>query len=288
MAERTTDDPDLHQEVIDPFEKFACLPFYQEENGRFVNSVGLGRGQTVVDSACGPGNISKLIASAVGSSGRIFAVDISHKALRAAQKNLLGIETSLFFVQTAAENILDSLSGLKGKVDALVCGNAIHNFSDKIAAINGVQGLLKKDGIFAFNTTFFDGGIPKGQEDFYRSWVFKALRLASNILKNDSGLRFEKQKKVEARKHLTGDEYINLVKNLGFKIISQSDHPVDLPLEAFEVISEDDEFAQGTLGRFPLGIAKQALKAVVREVFGEKGLEISTRNWLQVVAVKTS
>lgn len=288
MAERDEPTlPDQSSQIIDPFEQFASLPFYIQVNQGLVSSVGLKPGQIVIDSGCGPGNISKLIAPLIEDDGKIFAVDISRRALVAARKNLSSLQTTFHFIQTTAEKVAEILDGLRGKVDAIVCGNAIHNFADKESVVGGASRLLRKDGIFAFNTTFFDGCIPANQEDFYKSWVFKALRSATYILKNDASLsRLEKGGKSEARKQLAPEEYSDLVKNFGFTIKSRSVHAVNMPPEAFKAISVDDEFAQGTLGRFPLNVAKEALKTAVEEVFREKGMLFSPRNWLQIIAVK--
>lgn len=275
--------------VIDPFENFARLPFYQQENQKFIDSVGIQPGQTVVDLACGPGNISGLIAERVGPHGKILAVDISHRALLAARKNLQNIETPIDFIQTAAEN-LGLFDSLKGRVDVVICGNAIHNFSDKKAAVSGVSMLLKQDGIFAFNTTFFDEAVSEEQFNFlYRPWTFQAMRIATKKSR-EKGLSLARKpdEKVEARKDWSVDEYVKLLEEMGFRIRLLATKPVAIPLEGFMAISEDGEFVHGAMSKFPYEIASAALKEAISNLFKEKEWLYSSRNWLRVIAIKSS
>lgn len=274
--------------VKDPFERFAGLPFYVEENRRLIGSLGLTEGQRLLDLACGPGNIAKLAAEKLGPSGEITAVDMSRRALAAARENLSGIETSVQFIQARAEDISNVINNLKGKFNSVVCGNSIHNFADKKGVIAGVGSLLLKGGGFAFNTAFFTGATTQDQDkSFYRPWVFSAMRKASKMLQ-ERNLSQEPQEseKVEARKDWSIDDYIEKLGELGFKVRVLGVRAMRLSLEAFEAISEDHEFVKGAMPKFPYEIARDALQRAIKELFAQKGLDYSERKWLLIAAYK--
>lgn len=275
--------PVSSEEVIDPFETFANLPFYQQINRRMVDCADLHEGERVLDIASGPGNISKLIAEKVGETGSIIAVDFSHKALAAAKRNLSGVKTRIDLIRATAEDIgrLFNDSQL-GTFDAAIIGNAIHNFTNKTDVFGGVKRLLRPEAPIVFNTAFFDGAVPSEESRFYRLWVVIASKLAQQI-----EVPGEKPaKKPEARNPLKPDDYKKLVEENGFKVRSQTFEEVAMSKDDFVAISEDDEFAQGALPRHSLEVAKQALKEGVRKTFEQLGLVTSKRVWMQVVAEK--
>lgn len=286
---------EVDAEFIDPFERFAGLDFYRHLNNEFVDSLNLQLGGVVVDLACGPGNISQLIAEKIGSDGVIFAVDLSPVALRAAGKNLAKSLTPVSFVEGRAEDLSKLLGEKTDVVDAVVCGNAIHNFADKAAVVAAVWDLLKEEGTFAINSAFFDGAIPEDQNGFYRAWMSRAMRIASSAYKNlketatpgsPADLGDAEGVRVEARKQMTPEEYKNLLESAGFQIRSLRVMGIDMPLEGFQAISEDDEFARGAIQRVPLEIVKRALANAASQVFDEKKIAASRRNWLEIIAVK--
>ncbi|MBI2599108.1 class I SAM-dependent methyltransferase [Candidatus Curtissbacteria bacterium] len=276
------------------FEHFAGLPFYRRLNQEFVDSLNLKPGAVVIDLACGPGNITRLIADKIGPDGVIIAVDLSPVALQAARKNLAGSPTSVSFVEGKAEDLAELLGEKTGAVDAVVCGNAIHNFADKAAAVAAVWNLLKAGGTFAMNSAFFDGAIPPDQGDFYRDWMSGALKGAVRAVRSlgetgSSGNTGDtREDKAEARKQLTPQEYRDLLEAVGFQIQSLKVMPIDMPLEGFQAISEDDEFVRGVIpSRIPLSIATLALAEAAAGVFKTKGITVSQRHWLEIIAVKS-
>src|SRR3972149_6547427 len=91
--------------VIDPFEKFARLPFYVDLNSRFIDIIGLEKGQRVVDLACGPGNIGELIIPKVRLDGELIEMDSSPTAIEAAKRNIGRSAVNQSFFQGRAEDI---------------------------------------------------------------------------------------------------------------------------------------------------------------------------------------
>ena len=69
--------------------------------------------------------------------------------------------------------------------------------------------------VFAFNTSFYEGGHAPETEQWYRRWMFRSIR----ILRSEYGLSPVKAEKVEARQHLTPEQYTQILKEGGFQIV---------------------------------------------------------------------
>ena len=104
------------------------------------------------------------------------------------------------FVQSHVEHVSEAV---KENVDAVFFCNAIHYIPDKDALLADISKTLKPGGKFVFNTSFYEGSHPPETLLFYRKWMFKAAR----ILRREYGLSPVKAAKVEARKHLTPEQY---------------------------------------------------------------------------------
>lgn len=273
------------QEITDPFEHFASLDFYKQQNARLLSSLNLKKGDVVLDLACGPGNLSVGIAQAVGGEGMIVAADMSDVALEAARKNLKGYETPVHFMQVEGEKVGDFLDPLAGKFDSIVCGNALHNFPDKEKTFESVVKLLKPGGVFAFNSTFWDGAIPESEMPFYTRWLKHAAVRALQTSKQD-GIEVKDKGRAEARKQLTAGEWFDMFEKSGLRNVDLYVSDVKMPLEGFVAISLDREFINGTMHRFRPDVASKSLEEAAPEVFRDMGKEHSVRKWLQISAVK--
>lgn len=267
--------------------EFYKLPFYLALNERFIGSLPILAGQSVLDLGCGTGTNTRLIAEKVGESGRIFAVDILERALLEAKSRLSNLKTPIKFIRGKAEELSTFLREVAGQIDAVIIGNAIHNFEDKRKAINEVRQVIKPEGMLAFNSTFFDGAIPPEEEQFYFQWIRRAMKLAV-VKMRELGLDRPKSsdQKNQARQQLTQEAYENLLILDGFRVVSIRKIPVDVPLEGFEKISQDPDFLEGSLPNVPEDVATQSLTQAVREVFREMSKTCAIRNWLEVVAAK--
>lgn len=268
-------------ELPPSFLKFSEQNFYILLNSRFIRSLRLRGDDFVLDLASGPGNTSKILDQELGPGGSIVAFDISRSALTYADKNLK-LKRPFYVVLGTAEKLPLITEKSPRPFDVVLCGNAIHNFPDKEVAIQEVSRVLKPDGIFAFNSTFYEGAIPDRENGFYRAWVGKALELLRK-----EGVARDKKVRVEARKYLTPEEYRRLLTANGFEILEMSFESVEIPLEGFKAIAQDDEFAE-TLSGFPQNEAKKALSDAADIVFQASNMVGSSRNWMRVIAVKKS
>ena len=142
---------------------------------------------------------------------------------------------------------------------------------------------LKPGGKFAFNTSFFEGGQPPESLSFYRKWMLKSSR----ILRREYGLSPSKSAKVESRKHLSADQYRELVQRNGFVVVREEIDPVQVPLEGWLDISSFEDFIEGVMPGVPLDKASAALQEGVVQTYRELDIDHVHRNWLDIVAVRT-
>ena len=264
------------------FSKFSRNDFYEKLNSRLVDMAELDSGQRIVDLACGTGGVTKLILDHLRDArdSVVIAVDHSASALKQAMEELNGRkDAALQFVQSRVEQLSEAL---KETVDTIVFCNAIHYIDDKDALVADISRSLKPGGKFAFNTSFYEGSHPPETLRYYRQWMFKAMR----ILRREYGLSPSREKKVESRKHLTPEQYKELLGNHGLTIVKQEIDTVDVPIDGWLDISGFQDFVEGVMPGVPLEKASAALQEAVRQTFEEMKLTYVSRSWLDIVAVR--
>jgi len=209
----------------------------------------------------------------------VIAVDTSAEALEQARRELSQLKSAVVqFVQAQAEQLSQVI---RERVDAVVFCNAIHLIEEKERVLQEVFKVLTPGGIFAFNTTFFEGAQPPETEQFYRRWMIRAIRL----LKRRHGLRPTREK-AAARRQLSAGQYEELLARQRFTLRQRRIEPVQVPLEGWLGISEFRDFIRGALPGVPLAEASKALQEAVTQVFSELKLQAVPRRWLQIVAVR--
>ena len=264
------------------FATFSQNPFYEALNARLVAMAEPSSGQRIVDLACGTGGVTKLILEQIRGArdSVVIAVDHSAGALKQAMEDLKAQrDSAVQFVQSRVEQVSESL---KERADTVIFCNAIHYIPDKDGLLVEVSKALNPGGKFAFNTSFYEGGQVPESLQFYRKWMFKSAR----VLRREYGLSPQRAAKVESRKHLTADEYRDLLERNRFRIVRQEEDTVMVPIEGWLDISTFQDFIEGTMPGVPLKEASAALKVGVRQTFDEMGIAHVPRNWLDIVAVR--
>lgn len=264
------------------FSAFANAPFYVKINQDLVSLSGVCPGQSVVDLACGVGGVTKLIFDKLrgAKDSMITGVDLSSSALKQAREDFKDAKDAMVeFVQGRAENLSQLI---KEKVDAVVFCNAIHQFDDKETLLNEISNTLKPGGIFAFNTSFYEGGHTDGTEQWYRKWMFRSIR----ILRSEFGLTPVRANKVESRRHISEDQYIDILRDRGFDIREKRVTTVDVPLEGWVLISQFEDWINGVMPGVPLAPARESLQKAATQLFEEMNVNFISRDWLDIVAVK--
>ena len=264
------------------FKTFAQLPFYRNLNARLVDMADIAPGQRIIDLACGTGGVTRLILERLKNAKEsvVIGIDQSSTALKQAMEELANVkEAALQFIQSKVEHLSQVI---KESVDTVIFCNGIHYIQDKHGLLDEVQKTLKPGGLFAFNTSFFEGAQPPESVQFYRRWMFKALR----ELRSKYGLMPDRAEKVEARKHLTPEQYEELLTQHGMKIQRREISTVQVPIEGWLDISQYEDFIEGVMPGVPLDKASASLKEAVTQTFKELNISVVPRNWLHVVAVR--
>ncbi len=262
------------------FSKFAENAFYSKINDRLVDMAEVKAGQRIVDLACGTGLVTELIADRMrgAKNSVIIAIDQSAISLKQAMENLTGVrDSAIQFIQSRVELLSETL---KESADTIIFCNAIHYIADKDALVTDISKALKPGGTFAFNTSFFNGGQHPDSLKFYRKWMFKSIR----ILRAEYSLSPIRTEKVESRKHLTPQEYRELMESNGFDVIKQEIDTIAVPIEGWLDISDFEDFIQGTLPGVNLSKASAALKKGVTQTYQEMEIESVPRNWMRMVS----
>lgn len=271
------------------FEPFAAHSFYTTVNRSLVRQAlstleTRSRDQvlTIVDMACGTGAISRLIAEEMKSQGkqaRIIGVDPSAEALRLAQESMaeLGVQADFFQGDT------EDLPRLVHDADAAFFCNAIHLVPDKRAAFELMASILAPNGIFACNSAFYNGAYVEGTERFYRLWTRRAIGW---LRKEHPEVHVSRDEKTMAMQWINADEYIQLLKEGGFRKVDAVQEEATMTVESYHDIGQYWLFIEGALPGIPLELGAAALGTTVYQVGKELNLTDIPRNWLQLVAYK--
>lgn len=275
-----TMEPEGPGKEIFSFIAFSNTPFYQAVNTNLVEMSQIKPGQRVVDLACGTGGVTKIILEKLRDAREslVIGVDMSAIALKQARVEVVNAKAAMVqFIQGRAEQLSQIV---RDSVDAVVFCNAIHMVNDKARLAGEVFNTLGSGGVFAFNTSFFEGGHPPETEQWYRRWLFRSLR----ILRSDYGLSPVKAERVESRLHLTPEQYTQLLEGQGFRIKEQRINTVDVPLEGWVNISQFEDWIRGVMPGVPLQEASESLTRGAAQVFEEMKVSFIPRNWLEIVA----
>jgi ubiquinone/menaquinone biosynthesis C-methylase UbiE len=263
------------------FKAFSEHDFYRRVNQWLVDRIGLKKGWTVVDVACGSGAVTELILEQIRGArdAVVVGIDMSHTAIRDAAAKVAGASDAMVeFVQARAEEMSDKV---RRAADAVVFCNGIHYIDDKRRLLSEVYKTLRPGGIFAFNTSFFEGAQPPETQRFYRRWMLKAIRK----LKKEHGLRPGREK-VESRQMLGADEYRALLMESGFEVREQQVVTAPVSEQGWIDISRFSDFVSGALPGVSVETASDVLCEALRETFDELKIQAVPRNWLSVIAVR--
>jgi ubiquinone/menaquinone biosynthesis C-methylase UbiE len=271
------------------FEAFAAHPFYTDVNRALVqqalahlSSRPADEPLTIVDMACGTGAITRLVAQEMDQQGRqvhLVGVDPSAEALRRARKSMEEMGAKAEFIQGETED----LPSIVHDVDVAFFCNAIHLVPDKLAAFRQMMSILLPGGIFACNSAFYEGTYVEGTERFYRLWTRRAVGW---LRQEHPEVHLSREAKAVAMQWLGPEEYIDLLKQAGFKTVETTSQDVFISLDAWRDLGQYWLFIEGALPGIPLALAASALEQAVYQAGQELGLAEVARTWLQIIAFK--
>ena len=155
---------------------------------KLVELVNVGKGNQVLDMACGTGVVTKILNQKVGKFGYVVGADTSVTAIKIAKK-WNNRTSNILFVNADAENF-----SFKEKFDIITCQFALFFFPNSIKALKNMKTNLKESGklgisvhghpkkvpyfdsIFDAVTKFIPDYVPPGTPDFDRFSTKKLLK----------------------------------------------------------------------------------------------------------------
>lgn len=276
------------------FEPFASHAFYTLVNRLLVqqalahlNTRPMNARLTIVDMACGTGAITRLIAEEMERQDRlpqtrIIGVDPSAEALRLAESSMraMNLDARAEFIQGEGTD----LHHLVANADAAFFCNAIHLLPDKLNTLQQMAAILAPGGIFACNSTFFQGCYMEGTERYYHLWTRRAMGW---LRKEHPEVRVSRDAKAMAMQWLTPEEYADLLKQSGFSSVEIDLSTAILSPDAMKDAGQYWLFIEGALPGIPLALGAQALGIAAYQAADEMHLTEVPRRWLQLVAQKS-
>jgi len=131
-----------------PSEENAFKTWLGDNATEVLKSVGIARGQTVVDYGCNVGRFTLPAAGIVGPEGKVYALDIDTTALqtlrsRADAQGLDNIEI------IAVQDERDPLLALRETADVVLLFDVLQVVNDKQALMKKIHSMLKQDCILS-------------------------------------------------------------------------------------------------------------------------------------------
>ena len=135
---------DLHFRFMSFLFKFRDL---LKPRKNVLSEVGIRPGFHVLDYGCGPGSYTIVAAEMVGTTGKVYALDIQPLAVRrvqdiASKKGLTNIETIRSDCATGLEN---------SSVDVVLLYDTFHALGDPYAVLEELHRVLRSNGILSFS-----------------------------------------------------------------------------------------------------------------------------------------
>jgi SAM-dependent methyltransferase len=278
------------------YEPFALEPEYIELNRAFVRSLGLRTAGTVVDVACGTATLSTLLLDELPPETarvRLIGIDLLRVSLEIAQRFLAEHPRASIASECFLEGPAEQLPLRDGVADVALLGNAIHCFDDKAALLAEMRRVLRRGGMFAFNSSFYAGTFPPGTERFYTEWLKTALGVLREMdaeSRRAGGapiVRVRGRGSVAfSRPWLSADEYAGALETAGFALRSIHERALPMTRRNFETVGAFDGLARVLLSGYPVAAAAEALVRSAGLAMSALGLSAVPRNWLEIVAVR--
>jgi ubiquinone/menaquinone biosynthesis C-methylase UbiE len=168
----------------------------------FFKSIGMKKGQAVLDFGCGEGHYSLPAAKLVGERGKLYAVDKDKQALdRLAQ---IAGENNIKNIEVIKEESIPSLED--DSIDIILCYDVVHYLKDRKAIYHEFHRVLRPEGVFSL--------YPKHHKNDYPLMELAHMKL-EDVIKEVEESGFSLQHKFLRK--LIHDDYYNKGNILNFR-----------------------------------------------------------------------
>lgn len=180
--------------------------YMHKESCEHLARAGLKDGQVVSDIACGNGYMTLYMATVVGPSGHVYAVDVSAAQLDLAKKRIhdAGL-TNVTFIQA---NILDDTNIPIPPMDLVYSRLLLMHLTNPGKAIGNMLGLLKTNGTIALHEPITSTCHVEGYPNQLQEFVKTILDLGNHLgLDYDIGLRLKSLAEAQGLKNVSQTEH---------------------------------------------------------------------------------
>lgn len=108
---------------------------------RLLRDGAIDPGQWILEPGCGTGRLTAILATAVGDTGSVVALDISARMVQASRERLAG-RTNVQILHAALEDFRGA-----GRFDRIVCHQVFPHFDDPALAVRRMADLLAPSGL---------------------------------------------------------------------------------------------------------------------------------------------
>jgi ubiquinone/menaquinone biosynthesis C-methylase UbiE len=289
------------------YEPFSKEPEYIEANRAFVRGIDFTGCERLLDLACGTGTMTDLILELNPPIKMMVGVDISRESLLLAQghfdkdaflKSKGFSQGAPYFNNKGLQILLTQATAeilpLQDQAfDTIIMGNSIHLLPDEKQLLAEVGRVLRKRGVFAFNSSFYAGTMPKGTEKFNHEWVKQAL---AYLMRKDKESRLHglggisrkrgTTRRAFSKQWLSADEWIKMLCCQGLKVENVYERTVLMNQRCFETIGAYAGLASVLLSGYPVQLASEALRDTAGQALDAVGMEVVPRLWLEITATK--
>lgn len=275
---------DLH------FGHFSAIPEYRQVNRDLVARL-LDRVPNPfvhLDVATGAGLIPQIIieeATARGYRGRVIALDRNQRALEIARENVRGNENvSVTFVHGDARDVRTAVEDLlpPGGVDSVSIHDAIHEIEgedNQRRVFNSLADVARNGAFLSINSSFTATSMAVGHSmRGHGEWKLHFVRLTGA----------KRERKIETLAYRSHDDYKQMIRDAGFRVVHEEDREVILTRTALKAIARYPEFVRGmakdlTFSRdVSLAELSDAMSAAVDKI----RFDFLPRLWYGVIAQK--
>jgi ubiquinone/menaquinone biosynthesis C-methylase UbiE len=137
----------LQEGSAEAYERYLVPLLFAPGAEYLIELAGLGRGERVLDVACGTGIVARRAAQRVGSGGRVVGLDINEGMLEVARKVSSEARLSIEWQQGDAKEMPLPDEAF----DVVFCQQALQFFPDRLAALREMRRMLAANGRLALS-----------------------------------------------------------------------------------------------------------------------------------------
>jgi len=292
-------------EVHTTYEPYSHAPEYVTVNRALVEGIDLDSIRFVADLACGTGLLSEFLLerkpdlAICGVDLSAEQIDITSRAF--AKKGLLAASLdelrsgmgSRRGIVCLNQGSADSLALRHGEIDLAIMGNAIHLMPDISGFLREVGRVLRRGGVFVFNTVFFAGTFPKGTESVYTEWLKQAVVI---LEEKNRALAAAGQPRIPrirgrggrafSKEWLSEHEWRDRLEDSGFTVVHSAKREMSISRTGLALLGTYPGLPEALMSGYPVEIASACLQEAAGRAFDNLNLAAVPRYWLEVSAVK--